>query len=64
MMQADYNNATTQHRIRQYLRGLRLFDIIKVMNLSVSAALEHLREEITKLSAHGPPSHRGEEHKV
>jgi hypothetical protein len=64
MMQAEYNIATRQHRIRQYLHGLRLFDIIKEKSLSVSAALEYLREEITKLSPHDPPSHHGEEHKV
>lgn len=63
-MLQEFNNATRQNRVRQYLLSLTLNTIMKDKSCNVSAGLEHLRNIITKFAPQGPPSHRDDAHKV
>ena len=60
----EYINVTTQHRVRQYLQGMKLSSIIEKGNCNTSEALEKLRDQINKFAPQGQKNNRNEESKV
>ena len=63
-MVAQYNNVTTQNRMRQYLQNLKLSSVMEKENCDVTAGLENLRTQINKFTPLGPPNYRFDESKV
>lgn len=63
-MLQEFNSITRQNRVRKLLQNLRLSQILKTKNCSVSDALEELRETITRYTPQGPPTHRSDPDKT
>lgn len=59
-MLQEFNSITRQNRVRKLLQNLRLSQILKTKNCSVSEALEELRETITRYTPQGPQTHRSD----
>ena len=53
-MLQEFNSITRQNRVRKLLQNLRLSQILKTKNCSVSEALEELRETTTRYTPQGP----------
>ena len=64
MLRKEYNSITRQSRVRRHLQSLRLNDIMAKKKLTVTEALEQVRETITRLAPQGPLIHRNDEDKV
>ena len=60
----EYNNITRQNRVRQYLQGLKLSEIIQKESCDISTGLERIREIITKYTPNGPEVYRNDPSKV
>ena len=58
------NSITRQNRIRKLLQNLRLSQILKTKNCSVSEALAELCENITQYTPQGPPARRSDPDKT
>lgn len=63
MMKEEYNSVTRQNRCRAQLQKLRLVNVMRKEKVIIVVALEHICDEITKLSGHGPVECRMEAHK-
>lgn len=63
LMREEYNSVTRQNRCRAQLQKLRLADIMRKGKIGTVAALEFMRNEITKLAGQGPAEYRLEAHK-
>lgn len=64
VMQNEFNSITRQTRVRKHLQSLRLNELMSKKKVSVSEALEELRETITKFAPQAPTSHRTDEAKT
>jgi hypothetical protein len=60
----EYNSATRQNRVKKELSRLRVLDIAQKEKISIHAALERVRNEITNKTPQGPPTHCDEYHKI
>jgi hypothetical protein len=63
MMQAEFSSKTRQNRVKKQLDALRVSKLV-AKGKPIAEALEFVREEITKKSDQGPPTHRDEAHRV
>lgn len=63
LMKEEYNSLTRQNRCRAQLQKLRLAHVIRKEKIDTVAALEHIRDTITKLASQGPQEYRQEAHK-
>jgi hypothetical protein len=60
----EYNSATRQNRVKKELSRLRVLDIAQKEKISIHAARERVRNEITNETPKGPPTHRDEYHMI
>ena len=56
----EYNNITRQNRVRQYLQGLKLSEIIQKESCDICTGLERIREIISKYTPNGPEVYRND----
>ena len=63
-MVSEYNNITRQNRVRQYLQGLKLSEIIQKKSSDISTGLERIREIITKYTPNGLEVYHNDPSKV
>lgn len=63
-MVMQYNNITTQNRMRQFLKNISLSSIMDKESCDITVALEKLRSTINKYTPLGPESHRSDATKV
>lgn len=63
LMQQEYNSLTRQNRCRSQLQKLRIANVMKKEKMDTVAALELIRDTITKLADQGPKEYREEAHK-
>ena len=63
MIEAEYNSAVRQNRVKNHLNSLRLNQYV-AEGVEASEALGKLYKVITKLSPQAPKSHRGDAHRV
>lgn len=60
----QYNNSTTQNRMRQYLQNLKLSTIMEKESCDVTTGIEKLRDTVNKYTPLGPESHRTDSSKI
>lgn len=63
MMKEEYNSTTRQNRCRAQLQNLRLAHVMRKEKVDTVAALEYIRDTITRLASQGPREYREEAHK-
>jgi Zinc knuckle len=59
-----YNSATRQTRAKKEFSHLRVLEVAQKEKVSIHAALERVRNEITIKAPQGPPTHRDKYHKI
>lgn len=59
-----YNNATVQHRTRQYLQSITLSFVMEKENCLVNVGLEKVQDIINKFTPLGQPSQRFDSSKL
>ena len=63
-MLQTFNSIIRQNRVRKLPQKLRLSQILKTKNWSVSEGLQELRETITRYTPQGPKTHRSDPDKT